>query len=232
MRLSAERKPSLQFRVLASDYDGTLACDGVVAAGTLAALRRIRSSGRKLILVTGRELPELRDVFSSMDLFDLVVAENGALLHFPATGKNRLLGAKADKSFVRHMAHHGIPISVGRSVVATVRPYDVVVLKIIQEFSFPLQMIYNKEAVMVLPLGVSKATGLAAALTELSLPESTVVGIGDAENDHEFLGRCGLSVAVANAIPSLKERVHQVTHGEDGSGVAEIIDQILKTDLP
>jgi hydroxymethylpyrimidine pyrophosphatase-like HAD family hydrolase len=221
----------LRFRVLASDYDGTLACEGIVAAGTIAALKRIRASGRKLILVTGRELPELRDLFPSLDLFDLVVVENGALLHFPATGENRLLGAKADKSFVRHMAHHGVPMSVGRSVVATVRPYDQLVLKIIREFSFPLQVIYNKEAVMVLPTGVSKATGLASALEELSLSESEVVGIGDAENDHAFLSRCGLSVAVANAIPSLKERVDQVTKGEDGSGVIEIIDQILRTDL-
>jgi hydroxymethylpyrimidine pyrophosphatase-like HAD family hydrolase len=192
----------------------------------------MRASGRKLILVTGRELPELRDLFSSLDLFDLVVVENGALLHFPATGENRLLGAKADKSFIRHMAHHGVPVSVGRSVVATIRPYDALVLKVIQEFSFPLRVIYNKEAVMVLPIGVSKATGLAAALAELSLLESDVVGIGDAENDHAFLSQCGLSVAVANAIPSLKQRVDQVTLGEDGSGVVEIIDQILKTDIP
>jgi hydroxymethylpyrimidine pyrophosphatase-like HAD family hydrolase len=222
----------LRFRVLASDYDGTLACEGKVAAGTIAALKRMRASGRKLILVTGRELPELRDLFSSLDLFDLVVVENGALLHFPATGENRLLGAKADKSFIRHMAHHGVPVSVGRSVVATIRPYDALVLKVIQEFSFPLRVIYNKEAVMVLPIGVSKATGLAAALAELSLLESDVVGIGDAENDHAFLSQCGLSVAVANAIPSLKQRVDQVTLGEDGSGVVEIIDQILKTDIP
>jgi hydroxymethylpyrimidine pyrophosphatase-like HAD family hydrolase len=232
MHLRAERKPRLRFRVLATDYDGTLACEGIVAAGTIAALYRVRASGRKLILVTGRELPELRDLFSSLDLFDLVVVENGALLHIPSTGENRLLGAKADKSFVRHMAHHGVPISVGRSVVATVRPYDEVVLKVIQEFSFPLQVIYNKEAVMVLPIGVSKATGLAAALAELSLPESAVVGIGDAENDHEFLSRCGLSVAVANAIPSLKARVDQITRGEDGSGVVEVIDQMLRSDLP
>jgi hydroxymethylpyrimidine pyrophosphatase-like HAD family hydrolase len=232
MRLRGERKPRLRFRVLASDYDGTLACDGIVAPGTIAALQRVRASGRKLILVTGRELPELRDLFPSLDLFDLVVAENGALLHFPAAGENRLLGAKADKSFVRHMAHHGVPVSVGRSVVATVRPYDEVVLKVIQEFSFPLQVIYNKEAVMVLPLGMSKATGLAAALTELSLPEAEVVGIGDAENDREFLSQCGLSVAVANAIPSLKARVDRVTRGEDGSGVVEIIDELLKNDLP
>jgi hydroxymethylpyrimidine pyrophosphatase-like HAD family hydrolase len=222
----------LRFRVLASDYDGTLARDGNVAKGTLAALQRVRASGRKMILVTGRELPELRDLFSSMDLFDLVVAENGALLHFPAIGEDRLLCAKADKSFIRHLAHHGVPISVGRGVVATVRPYDQVVSKIIQEFDFPLQVIFNKDAVMVLPLGISKATGLSAALVELALPESEVVGIGDAENDHAFLSKCGFSVAVANAIPALKERVDLVTLGEDGSGVVETIDKLLAGHLP
>jgi len=222
----------LRFRVLASDYDGTLAHEGQVADSTLAALRRVRASGRKLILVTGRELPELRDLFPAMELFDLVVAENGALLHAPSSGEDRLLGAKADKSFVRHLAHHGIPVSVGRSVVATVRPYDKVVVKIIQEFGFPLQVIYNKDAVMVLPAGVSKATGLSAALAELALPESEVVGIGDAENDQAFLSKCGLSVAVANAIPALKKRVDQVTVGEDGSGVVETIYKLLADELP
>jgi hydroxymethylpyrimidine pyrophosphatase-like HAD family hydrolase len=222
----------LRFRVLASDYDGTLACDGKVAAATMAALQRVRASGRKLVLITGRELPELRGLISSLDFFDLVVAENGALLYFPTTGENRLLCSRADKSFVRHLAHHGIPVSVGRGVVATVRPHEDVVLKVIREFSFPLQVIYNKEAVMVLPIGINKGTGLSAALTELSLAESDVVGIGDAENDHAFLSKCGLSVAVANAIPALKERVDRVTLGEDGAGVTEIIDQILYDSLP
>ncbi len=222
----------MRFRVLASDYDGTLAREGKVAAATLAALQRVRASGRKLILVTGRELPQLRKLFPSIDLFDLVIAENGALLHFPATGEDRLLCAPADKSFIRHMAHHGVPISVGRGVVATVRPYDEVVWKVIKEFDFPLQVIYNKEAVMVLPLGISKATGLSAALAELSLPESEVIGIGDAENDHAFLSKCGFSVAVANAIRTLKERVDQVALGEDGNGVVETIDQLLAGHLP
>jgi phosphoglycolate phosphatase (TIGR01487 family) len=225
-------KPGLRFQVLASDYDGTLAHEGVVADSTLAALRRVRASGRKLVLVTGRELPELRDLFTSMDLFDLVVAENGGIMHFPATGEDRLLGAKADKSFVRQLAHQGIPVSVGRSVVATVRPHDKLVLKIIQEFSFPLQVIYNKEAVMVLPVGVSKASGLSAALKELGFPESEVIGIGDAENDLAFLKKCGLSVAVANAIPALKKRVDRVTVGEDGSGVVETIYKLLANELP
>jgi HAD superfamily hydrolase (TIGR01484 family) len=53
----------MQYRVLASDYDGTLAQDGQVDEGTIHSVRELRASGRRLILVTGRELPELQDVF-------------------------------------------------------------------------------------------------------------------------------------------------------------------------
>jgi hypothetical protein len=94
-----------------------------------------------------------------------------------------------------------------------------------------MQVIFNKEAVMILPSGVNKATGLAAALKELELSRHEVVGVGDAENDHAFLGLCECAVAVANALPSLKERADLVTKGEDGRGVAELIDRLVAADL-
>jgi hydroxymethylpyrimidine pyrophosphatase-like HAD family hydrolase len=64
-------------------------------------------------------------------------------------------------------------------------------------------------------------------LSELRLPGASVVGLGDAENDYAFLSLCGFSVAVGNAIPSLKERVHLVTSGEDGAGVVEVLQKLL-----
>jgi hydroxymethylpyrimidine pyrophosphatase-like HAD family hydrolase len=56
------------------------------------------------------------------------------------------------------------------------------------------------------------------------------VGIGDAENDYAFLSLCGFSVAVGNAIPSLKERVDLVTSGEAGAGVVEVLQKILASE--
>jgi len=41
--------------VLGCDYDGTLAHDGVLDDATAAALDRFRASGRRLVMVTGRE---------------------------------------------------------------------------------------------------------------------------------------------------------------------------------
>jgi len=75
----------MYFICLATDYDGTLAEDGVVAEETVAALRSLKQSGRRLVLVTGRELPDLQRVFSQLDLFDIAAVENGGLLVEPAT---------------------------------------------------------------------------------------------------------------------------------------------------
>jgi phosphoglycolate phosphatase (TIGR01487 family) len=218
----------MRFRVVAADYDGTLANEGSVDKDTLEALVRVRESGRKLILVTGRELDQLRSVFSELGLFELVVAENGALLYRPSTGEEKNLGKVPPAPFIEILQHSGVsPLSVGRCIVATVRPHEKAVHQAILELGLNLQVIFNREAVMVLPAGVDKGTGLRAALAELSLPRASIVGIGDAENDYAFLSLCGFSVAVANAIPSLKERVHFVTSANDGAGVVEVLQKLL-----
>jgi hydroxymethylpyrimidine pyrophosphatase-like HAD family hydrolase len=84
---------------------------------------------------------------------------------------------------------------------------------------------------MVLPPGVNKATGLAAALQELNLSPHRVVGIGDAENDHDFLSLCGCAITVANALPAVKKRAASMTRADHGAGVAEVIDEFIATDL-
>src|SRR5262245_17841281 len=67
---SLRARPLMRYLVLSSDYDGTLALHGTVATATIAALERFRASGRKLVMVTGRELDDLRRVFPRYDLFD------------------------------------------------------------------------------------------------------------------------------------------------------------------
>jgi phosphoglycolate phosphatase (TIGR01487 family) len=218
----------MQFRVVATDYDGTLAENGRVAKKALDALRRVRKSGRKLVLITGRELESLQSVFRELALFDLIVAENGALLYYPSTGKEKPLAKTPPKKFVEMLRRSGVnPLSVGRCIVATVKPHDAEVEQAIRELGLDLQIILNRESVMILPNGLDKGTGFRAALTELNVDSASVVGIGDAENDLAFLSLCGLSVAVANAIPTLKERVHLVTSFEDGAGVAEVLQKLL-----
>ncbi|MBZ9668383.1 HAD-IIB family hydrolase [Mesorhizobium sp. ES1-3] len=221
----------MYFIALATDYDGTLAHDGTVSKKTLSALERFKKSGRKLLLVTGRELPDLKRVFPDVRLFDKVVAENGALIYTPASEEERVISPSPEPKFVTRLKKQGVkPLSVGRSIVATWEPHQATVLEVIKKMGLELEIIFNKGAVMVLPSGVNKATGLAAALEDLHLSPHNVVGIGDAENDHAFLQACGCSVAVDNAIPAVKGTANLVTRGARGKGVEELIAKLIERD--
>ncbi|MER8826638.1 HAD-IIB family hydrolase [Mesorhizobium sp. M0938] len=216
---------------LATDYDGTLAENGIVSDATRAAVERLKETGRKLIMVTGRELADLESVFPELGMFDKVVAENGALVYTPASKKERILAPAPPAEFVDRLRMRKIsPLSIGRSVVATREPNEIIVLEVIKDLGLELEIIFNKGAVMVLPSGVNKATGLAAALEDLELSAHNVVGIGDAENDHAFLRAVGFGVAVANALPKVRETADYVTNGARGAGVRELIEGLIAHD--
>src|SRR4051812_35040713 len=122
----------MRYQVLATDYDGTLATHGRVDEATLDALKRLRESGRKLVMVTGRELDELLEVFPHPELFDRIVAENGALLYRPEGREEKPLAERPPESFVAALRERGVgPISVGRVIVATWEPHEATVLKVI-----------------------------------------------------------------------------------------------------
>lgn len=222
----------MRYLALCCDYDGTIAHHGVLDQNIIAALERLRESGRHLILVTGRELDELQTVCPRLDLFERVVAENGALIYRPKTQEIRLLSEAPPPRFIETLKARGVtPVSAGRVIVATWEPHEKTVLGTIRDLGLELQVIFNKGAVMVLPAGVNKAFGLRAALDELSLSAHNAVGVGDAENDHAFLSICECSVAVANALPAVKEKADIVTRGDHGKGVAELIDEMIADDL-
>src|SRR5215207_3831834 len=160
----------MRYHVLATDYDGTIAHHGEVDAETLAGLRRLTASGRKLVLVTGRELEDLLRVFEHMELFELVVAENGAVLYRPADQSITPLAERPPDEFAAALRERGVdPLSVGHIIVATWEPNETAVLQTIRDLGLELEIIFNKGAVMVLPPGVNKASGLAAALHQIGI---------------------------------------------------------------
>jgi hydroxymethylpyrimidine pyrophosphatase-like HAD family hydrolase len=222
----------MYYLALACDYDGTLAHEGQVSQQTIAALDRVVASGRHLLLISGRLLEDLQRVFPHLDLFAYVVAENGALLYHPASGKQTLLAEPPPARFLQVLRDRGVtPLVTGKVIVATLTPHDTTVVNVIHELGLKLQVIFNKGAVMVLPAGIDKSTGLLAAAQALQLSPQDVVGVGDAENDRSFLTHCGYSVAVANALPALKELADYTTQASDGDGVVELVERLLADDL-
>jgi len=222
----------MRYKSLACDFDGTIAEDGKISVATLAALDRLKSSGRSVLLVTGRLLEDLFQTFPEYAVCQLIVAENGALIYNPADRSTKQLAAPPSPQFIEALQTRNVgPLEIGQSIVAAGRIHEDAILQAIDETADGLQAIYNKDAVMVLPAGVDKGTGLQAALRELGLSADAVVGVGDAENDFALLNACGCGVAVANAVPGLKDCADITTTGSAGKGVEELIAHMLRNDL-
>jgi hydroxymethylpyrimidine pyrophosphatase-like HAD family hydrolase len=95
-------------------------------------------------MVTGRELEDLFNTFDYMHMFDRVVAENGALLYYPVRDNRKLLATPPPREFVRLLRQKEIPLSVGHCIVATVEPYEHVVLDVIRDLGLEWHVIFNK----------------------------------------------------------------------------------------
>jgi len=222
----------MHYLALAADYDGTLASHDRISEDTVRAVERLRKSGRRAILVTGRRVDDLLSVCPCARLFDLVVAENGGIVYNPATREENRLANPPPKLLIKGLQERGVePLEIGQVLVGTRAEHRAAVQDIIWELGLEAQVIGNRAALMVLPAGVNKAKGLDRALRKLGLSRHEVVGVGDAENDHSFLELCECSVAVANAVPSLKASASFVTTAENGNGVIELIDELIANDL-
>jgi hydroxymethylpyrimidine pyrophosphatase-like HAD family hydrolase len=222
----------MNIHVLASDYDGTIAEDGRVAPATAEALKRVRASSRRLVLVTGRMLGDLRSVCPEADrMFDAIVAENGALLYLPDRRETRALAGPPEPALVDALRRREVDFAVGTSIIATVERFAERALAAIRDAGVERTLVFNRGACMLLPGGVTKETGLRVALDALDLSPHNMVGVGDAENDHAFLSLCECAVAVADAVPALRDRADYVTRGPSGRGVVEFIEEHLLHDL-
>lgn len=222
----------MRFRVLACDYDRTIAVEALIPGSTRRSLRDVARSGRRLLLVTGRTMAELRSVFDDMTLFDRIVIENGAVVHDPASGQDRLLGPPVAPELVGALERrHLQPLVVGRVICSIPRVHEHEVLSALAELRLDLKISFNRDSMMVLPAGISKATGFAEALRELGEAAEATVAVGDGENDLPFLAAAGLSVAVENAVPALKQAA-DITLAEPGpDGIARLCGSLVRCDL-
>lgn len=223
----------LIFRALACDYDGTLATRDRIAEGTVSALQRAREAGLKLVLVTGRVFFELIRVCEYLDLFDIVVAENGGVLHLPGTGSIQSLAPAPPPALLSELERRAVVFRVGHVVVDTTRDYEPRVHEALAAAGARMDLIFNRGFLMLLPPGVSKGEGVQRAMRLLGLTSHDVLAIGDAENDLDFLEACDWRACPENALAEVKQRADWVFAGDNGASVARAIDErILPGLLP
>lgn len=176
----------MKFGVLALDYDGTIARDGALDPDVKAAIIEARGHGIVVLIVTGRNLSELRQVAGNLEFVDAVVAENGAVLAFP-NGQSKLIGHLPSQVFFDELRRRGIEFKTGQCIVEADAATAPQILAAIRKLELPLVMLFNRSRLMVLPQSISKGTGLREALNTLRLSVHNAIGIGDAENDHDLL---------------------------------------------
>src|SRR5687768_14146631 len=124
----------MRYLVLATDYDGTIATGGQAESAALAAMQRLRESGRRAILLSGRRVDDLLAVFPRLGMFDYVVAENGAVVYKPGTREQTLLGKPPPAEFVQRVKElTNDSIEAGKVVLSTWLPHHSAVLQAIQE---------------------------------------------------------------------------------------------------
>jgi hydroxymethylpyrimidine pyrophosphatase-like HAD family hydrolase len=215
--------------VIALDYDGTIACNGVIDPSVRDAIAIARTQGITVLLVTGRILDDLRRVAGDLHFVDGVVAENGAVIHFPDSGRTSTVAPLIPAAFLTELGRRGISCTAGQCLVDADANEAPRLLDAIRALGLPLVLIFNGGRVMVLPQGVSKATGLHVALDTLRLSAHNSLAIGDAENDHELLRAAEVGVAVEWASATLRSAADVVIGGSTLSSVAAYIRELAHT---
>jgi len=218
------------FKALACDYDGTLASEDRIGPAVREALERARKAGLRLILVTGRTFFELTRVCDCLELFDAVVAENGAVLYYPGSAMIRDQGPPVPGRLLAELDRRGIYYQVGRVIVGTARGDEGALKEALAAAGVTRDLIYNRAALMLLPAGVSKGSGVQQALRVLGLSPHDVLALGDAENDLPLFDACGFSGCPADSLPAVLERVDWVFPGVHGAGIAAAITERILPD--
>jgi hydroxymethylpyrimidine pyrophosphatase-like HAD family hydrolase len=213
----------MKFCVLATDFDGTIATSDRLHPEVRAAIGEVRAQGIVVVLATGRILDDLRRVAGDLYFVDAIVAENGAVVHFPDSGYTTVNGEPPAEHLVRALRQDGLSIAVGRVVVEGDAADATRMLTVVRRLELPLILAFNRGRVMLLPQTISKATGVRQALTILRLSPHNAVAIGDAENDHELLKVCEVGVAVAWGSEALKATADYVLPGDGPEAVAAFV---------
>lgn len=78
-----------------------------------------------------------------------------------------------------------------------------------------------------MPKGVTKASGLAQLSDYLGIQQNEVMTLGDEENDLSMIEWAGLGVAMANAVPLIKNACQVETLNNNQDGVAVAIEKYV-----
>ena len=222
----------MYLKTLAFDLDGTLTESDNISEETKRMLSKVKNEGFMVLLVTGRRLKAVPDITFFEEICEAIIAENGAVLYFPSNDTVSLPFGALAVDVKKQLLALNIPVEVGMAIVATWTPHDHEVIEILTKTGYAASVEYNKGAVMILPPGASKGTGLRIALHDLGYSPHNIIAFGDAQNDRSLFEQVELSVAVDNASSEIKAIADIVLTEPNGAGISNFLEGLLKDRIP
>ncbi|MGB3778391.1 MAG: HAD hydrolase family protein [Tunicatimonas sp.] len=222
----------MYLKILAFDLDGTLTESDNISEEIKNMLSRVKNEGFIVLLVTGRRLKAIPDITFFEDICEAIIAENGAILYFPGNDTVSLPFGELAVDVKKQLLDLDIPVEVGMAIVATWTPHDREVIEILTKTGYAASVEYNKGAVMILPPGASKGTGLRIALHDLGHSPHNLIAFGDAQNDRSLFEQGELTVAVDNASSEIKAIADVVLTKPNGTGVCNFLEGLLEDRIP
>ena len=211
-----------RYTALALDMDGTLTTGGrPLRKEVTSLLREVKRRGTKLILVTGRCLEESYEL-AGFDLFDGLVAENGAVL---VSGGRKQLIAPDDWGEARAQMVPNFEPGCEEVIISADRAFLDLAARVVPAAVAKIEL--NKDRLMILPKGIDKGTGLKRLLASMELERKRTACIGDGENDLPMFEVAGTRVALGNSVEALKQRADLCVGGSDGEGTMEAIRRLF-----
>jgi hydroxymethylpyrimidine pyrophosphatase-like HAD family hydrolase len=213
-------------RILAFDFDGTIAEDGQVPIEIIEVFRQAHDQSHALFLVTGR-LFRQADIAGILPYLTGIVWENGAVLEHLPTERVSVPFGTLPELLVKDLEQTGIEMLTGMAIAATWAQHEGLVKQVSDQHHYCPTLDWNKLALMILPTGANKGSGLKRLLEQCHFSSHTLMAFGDGENDHSLLAIADTAVAVQDAVPSLQEMAHVVSNHPGPSGVVEILEDLL-----
>jgi phosphoglycolate phosphatase (TIGR01487 family) len=188
--------------------------------------------GHKVIFVSGRSSVEgyVLSVFGGMTR--IAVGENGGAIT-SGPSEHKLLGNKDECVKAFELLKSKIPEAKEKLVfprmteVVLERTFDLeLAKKIIADSNMSVDLSDSQYAVHINSKGINKGRGFSEVLTMLSTSPSDVIAIGDSETDVPLFKMSGISIALGNALESVKSQASMTVSGKAGDGVIEALEYI------
>ena len=224
-------------KTFAVDIDGTITENGGgrIHLDALGALRQLTKMGHNVIFVTGRSSVEgfLLSVFGGTT--KIAVGENGGCITFDSN-EHLLLGNIEECKKAYHVIKNNIkdvqekPVFPRMTEIVLDRTFDLdVAKKLLSENNLDVELSDSQYAYHINSPGINKGTGFSKIMKKLSLSSEDVISIGDSATDVPLFKVSKTSIALGNALESVKSEATMVVSAKAGDGVLEALDKLAPT---